>query len=195
MAVFIVDDHPLVRTALGLTIQRLSAQIEVVEVDRLAQLRPAVVRHGVPDLVCLDLQLPDAIGMSTLKAVHQMLPDTPLVVISAQPADDYADIAMEYGAAVYVEKTVGAHKLAGILSPYLVQETAEDPIAESLSDRQKEQLRMLISGMSNRQIADSLGLSVNTVKFDLWRLYKQLHVSTRTQASHLARQRRLVDSV
>ena len=189
MTFYVIDDHPLMREAIAMLLRRLSPSSVVTELDRMAVIGPAIKAQGVPDLFCLDLKLPDTHGVSGIRELKQLYPDTPIVVLSASPARDYEDLAIEAGAVLYIEKSAGAteigNELRGFLSE-IANEESPQPL-EKLSKRQKQLLVLLDKGLSNRDIAESLEISEHTVKVHLWRLFRRLNVKSRSQASHLAR--------
>jgi DNA-binding NarL/FixJ family response regulator len=193
MSIFVVDDHPLLREAVVVLIRRLSGRFHVVELDRMASIAPAVQTHGQPELICLDLKLPDSHGVSGVRELRQQMPDVPIVVLSASDARDYEDLALEAGAQAFVAKSAGAAEIGRTLRALLIKDTDEiTPPPEKLSKRQKQLVVMLDRGLSNRDIADELQISEHTVKVHLWRLFRRLNVKSRSQASHLARMRGLV---
>ncbi|MDP1740545.1 MAG: response regulator transcription factor [Polaromonas sp.] len=189
MRIFVIDDHPLMREAVVLLIRRLHTKASVTELDRLAAVTGAVEQDGMPDVICLDLKLPDTHGVSGVRELRQQFPDVPIVVLSAAPAEDFRDLSLEAGADVYIEKSAGATEISRVLKSFL--DDSSDPEAitdpEKLSKRQKQLLVMLDRGMSNRDIANELQISEHTVKVHLWRLFRRLNVKSRSQASHLAR--------
>jgi DNA-binding NarL/FixJ family response regulator len=187
MPIFIIDDHPLMREAIGLLLRRLHTQATVVELDRMAAVPAAVAEHGAPELICLDLKLPDAQGVSGIVELKQHFPATPLVVISAAPAEEFEDLAIESGADAYIQKSAGATEIANVLRVFLSDDLESMAPAQKLSKRQKQLLVMLDKGQSNRDIAEELQISEHTVKVHLWRLFRRLNVKSRSQASHLAR--------
>lgn len=189
MNIFVIDDHPLMRDAVVMLIRRLRSQDTVIELDRLDAVMPAAQQHGAPELVCLDLKLPDAIGVSGVRELKQQFPEAPLIVLSAAPAEEFEDLAIEAGADAYIQKSAGATEIANVLRVFLSGELEPYPAVptEKLSKRQKQLLVMIDTGMSNRDIAEELQISEHTVKVHLWRLFKRLNVKNRSQASHLAR--------
>ena len=187
MPIFIIDDHPLMREAISLLLKRLSTQATVVELDRLAAVPAAVAQHGAPELICLDLKLPDAQGVSGIVELKQQFPAIPLVVISAAPAEDFEDLAIENGADAYIQKSAGATEIANVLRVFLSGDLEPVAPTQKLSKRQKQLLVMLDKGQSNRDIAEELQISEHMVKVHLWRLFRRLNVKSRSQASHLAR--------
>lgn len=196
MSIFVIDDHPLMRDAVVMLLRRLRASAQVVELEKLASVSKAIAEHGEPELVCLDLKLPDTNGVSGVREIRQMLPYTSLIVLSASPASDYEDLAREAGADAYVEKSAGAAQIGKVLREFLADEPEGEnapTVPEKLSKRQKQLLVMLDRGLSNRDIAEQLQISEHTVKVHLWRLFRRLNVKSRSQASHLARTAGLLD--
>lgn len=187
MSIFVIDDHPLMREALAMLIRRLSSQANVVELDCLTAVQPAVATHGEPRLICLDLKLPDTQGVAAVAALKAQFDEASLVVVSAYPAAEYEARALESGADAYVQKSAGATEIANVLRRFLNPEGQVDTPIQKLSKRQKQLLVMIDKGMSNRDIAEDLEISEHTVKVHLWRLFRRLNVKSRSQASHLAR--------
>lgn len=189
MSIFVVDDHPLMREAIGMLIRRLSPSTPVIELDRIAVVAAAVQQHGLPALICLDLKLPDAHGVSGIRELKLRYPDVPMLVLTAMSALDYEDLAIEAGADAFIEKSAGATEISNVLRLFLSAELdIEAPISvQKLSKRQKQLLILLDKGQSNRDIAETLQISEHTVKVHLWRLFRRLNVKSRSQASHLAR--------
>lgn len=197
MSIFVVDDHPLMRDAITMLMRRVRSSSPVIELERLASVSKAIAEHGEPELVCLDLKLPDTHGVSGVREVRKLLPNTTLIVLSASPAADYEDLALEAGADAYVEKSAGAAQIVRELKEYLTDDGEDESaptVPEKLSKRQKQLLIMLDRGLSNRDIAEQLEISEHTVKVHLWRLFRRLNVKSRSQASHLARSAGLLDS-
>jgi len=198
MSIFVIDDHPLMREAVSMLLRRLRTKASIIELDRLGVVAQAVIDHGTPELICLDLRLPDTHGVSGVREMRRMFPDTSILVLSASPAVDYSDLALEAGADAYVEKSLGAAQISRVLKDFLDEDSpSEDEdgptIPEKLSKRQKQLLVMLDRGMSNREIAVALDISEHTVKVHLWRLFRRLNVKSRSQASHLARTAGLIE--
>jgi DNA-binding NarL/FixJ family response regulator len=191
--IFVIDDHPLLRESLVMLVRRISSKLQVIELDRIGAVAPAVQQYGKPDLICLDLKLPDTHGVSGVRELKAQMPDVPVVVLSASAAQDYEDLSMEAGAQSYLPKSVGATQIINKLRDFLgANEQDAEGSPQKLSKRQKQLLIMLDKGMSNRDIADELKISEHTVKVHLWRLFRRMDVKSRSQASHLARLQGLV---
>jgi len=110
--IFLIDDHPLMREALLTLLRRIDKQLQVIELDRIAAVAPAVALHGPPDLICLDLKLPDTHGVSGVRELKVQLPEVPVVVLSASSAQDYEDLSLEAGAEAYLSKSLGASAIS-----------------------------------------------------------------------------------
>ena len=187
---YVIDDHPLMREAVVMLMRRLRPGANVIELDRIGGMEAAVRQHGFPDLVCLDLKLPDTTGMSGVHEMKNRFPDAPLAVLSASPAADAEEACIEAGADIYIEKSSGAQEIGNALRALLNTDGSFEELAPTdskLSKRQKQLIVMLDRGLSNREIADELGISEHTVKVHLWRLFRRLGVKSRTQTIHYAR--------
>jgi DNA-binding NarL/FixJ family response regulator len=152
----------------------------------------------MPDLLCLDLKLPDTHGVSGVREMRAQFPNVPIVVLSASPAADFEDLSIDAGADVYLEKSYGAthltQALRALISPDSDAADANSPATspDKLSRRQRELLKHLDRGLSNRELADLLEISEHTVKVHLWRLFRRLSVKNRSQAVHWARSRGII---
>lgn len=190
MSLYVIDDHPLMREAVVMLLRRLRGGANVVELDRLGNVEMAIKTHGAPEFFCLDLKLPDTMGTSGIIALKARYPDTPLAVLSASPAVDAEEACIEAGADLYIEKSAGASEIGAALRALLSADGGFEeltPTDNKLSKRQKQLIVMLDRGLSNREIAEELGISEHTVKVHLWRLFRRLGVKSRTQTIHYAR--------
>jgi DNA-binding NarL/FixJ family response regulator len=153
-----------------------------------------VEKNGVPELFCLDLQLPDTLGMSGVQVLKAKYPDVPLAVVTSSSASEYEARCLEAGADAFIEKSNSPAQIIAALRSLLVTEeqaAIEDAATPAgptkLSKRQKQLILMLDQGLSNRDIAEKLDISEHTVKVHFWRLFRRLGVNSRTQALHFAR--------
>lgn len=190
MSLYVIDDHPLMREAMVMLLRRMRPGADVVELSHLGQLASAARNHDAPELICLDLKLPDTLGVSGVREVRSRYPDTPLAVISSEPASGSEDQCIEAGADIYIEKSAGATEITAALRTLLTPDSEPEDVDGAdtkLSKRQEQLILMLDQGLSNREIAEKLGISEHTVKVHLWRLFKRLGVNSRTQTLHYAR--------
>jgi DNA-binding NarL/FixJ family response regulator len=197
MNVYVIDDHPLMREAVVMLLRRMRPGANVVELDRIGGIDAAVKQHGAPDLITLDLKLPDTTGTSGVHELKKLFPETPLAVLSASPSEDAEEACIEAGADIYIEKSSGGQEIGNALRALLSADGQFEELAPTdnkLSKRQKQLIVMLDRGLSNREIADELGISEHTVKVHLWRLFRRLGVKSRTQTIHYARMHGLLAS-
>lgn len=192
-----MDEHPLMREALALLLQRLRPGVVVIELPGPAHLDEAIARRGPPRLFCMDLKWQAPHGLGEIQRIRQRHPITPLLVFSALPASQMRPACMAAGADAYVEKTASSSQLAEafnqIMAPSVPEACAPPaPGALRLSRRHQQLIAMLEQGLPNRDIAAQLGISEHTVKVHLWRLFRRLDVRNRTQAVHFARQNGLL---
>ena len=185
------------REAVVMLLRRMRPGANVVELDRLGGIEAAVKQHGTPDLITLDLKLPDTTGTSGVHELKKRFPETPLAVLSASPAGDAEEACIEAGADIYIEKSSGGQEIGNALLALLSADGQYEELAHTdsnLTQRQKQLIVMLDRGLSNREIADELGISEHTVKVHLWRLFRRLGVKSRTQTIHYARMHGLLTS-
>jgi len=193
MTVYVIDDHPIMRDAITMLVHRVRPGLKVVSVPKLNVLDSTVERQGIPELFCLDLKLPDTLGLSGLHTIKAKYPDVPLVIVTGSEATDYEAPCLEAGADLYLEKASNPNVIIeGLRSLLPVDEgidkaNATGPGPTKLSKRQKQLILMLDQGLSNRDIAEKLNISEHTVKVHFWRLFRRLGVNSRTQALHFAR--------
>lgn len=211
MKVLLVDDHPLILSALKAMIENLVPGVVVNAVSCAREARFTLQVQPDHDLMLLDLQLGDANGFDLLTEVRQTDPDLSVVVLSS--SDRASDVirAIDLGAMGFLPKRMTTEELAealrlvmagGIFVPTMTVNavrteeegaplpTAPSPAAETLpsfeelgiTPRQADVLTLLLQGKSNKDIARRLGLSVETIKDHVQAVLRALGVSSRTQA-------------
>ena len=189
MSIFVIDEHPLMREAVAALLRRLDHTATVLEVDSLEAALNAAQTHDTPEIICLDLLLQGHSGVAAVGAFKRSFPDVPLIVLTAAPEKTFKDLALQVGAAAFVNKSASASEISNVLRVFLKTNGEGEGTAppEKLSKRQKQLLKLLDKGMSNRDIAETLEISEHTVKVHLWRLFRRINVKSRSQATHLAR--------
>ncbi len=204
ITVLIVDDHPMVRE--GLRSMLDTEGIEVVgeagtgaeAVEKVPQLNP--------DVVLMDVRMPDMDGLAATEIVKQNSPETSVIVVSSYESKEYLRRAIEAGAAGYILKGMSRESLidavrlvrgggslvdARLLGELLREmgmegsrfEGAAEGALEALSPRELEVLQLLVQGLTNKEIAQQMHYSVGTVKNVVQRVIEKLGVSDRTQAA------------
>ena len=195
MPFFVIEDHPLYRESLATLLRRIRLGETVVELDRVGGLPASVKKHGAPEVICLDLTLSDSLGMSGVREVKHHYPNSLLIVVSEQSSDEIENQCLEAGADAYISKLSETKDLFLSLRTLLLPDSTldeDDLSASRLSKRQVQLLAALDQGLSNREIAEHLGISEHTVKVHLWRLFRRLGVKSRTQAILTARTNGLI---
>ncbi|MBM2811634.1 MAG: DNA-binding response regulator [Chloroflexi bacterium] len=188
--VVIVDDHPML---LGGTERFLAGEsgIEVAGTAADGKSAVEVVRRVLPDVLLLDVHLPDISGVEVARQVRSLVPRVAIIVLTGYDDVGYARAMLQLGARGYLRKSAtGEEILAAIRTvvdggtvglPALAQMTA-GLTDESLSDREFEVLRLLALGRRNSQIGEELVLSPKTVEFRVSRLLRKLGVRSRAEA-------------
>lgn len=204
MKILLVDDHELFREGLKLLLGDLGQDLEFVEASRVSEAtRLAATR--TPDLVLLDLHLPDATGLEALHGIRAACETTVIVALSAAEDAGLIRCVIEQGAAGFIPKD-SSHAvmmaalrlvLAGgvYLPPYLLNAKPvpasapagePHPSAGGLSGRQLEVLRRAVQGKPNKVIARELTISEATVKAHMSAAFRILGVNNRTEAVFVA---------
>ena len=192
MSMYIIDDHPLMRQAVGMLLRRLRPAAKVVELEKFSELPAAIIKNGEPELFVIDLLLPGVKGTNAVSETKGLYQNVPLVVISSMPAGEAEETCIEAGADLYIEKATPTSEISAAIHGLFAAEGGEEegtlaPGDTKLSKRQKQLIVMLDRGLSNRDIAAELDISEHTVKVHLWRLFRRLGVKSRTQTLHYAR--------
>ncbi|HEY5295717.1 MAG TPA: response regulator transcription factor [Gaiellaceae bacterium] len=196
MKIVIAGNHGLmlagVRRALG-----FQGGFEIVaEACRAEHVLPLVSRTD-PAVVLLDARLPGMDGLSCLHGLRERFPDVKVVISSTSSDPDQIQAAFSHGAAGYILATINPIDLGSAIRqavegtayhanglPAMREDTAA--AAAGLSDRELEVLQHVARGMSNKDVAAALWVTVQTVKFHLSGIYRKLAVSNRTEAARWA---------
>jgi DNA-binding NarL/FixJ family response regulator len=203
MRVVIADDHRLVLDGIRRALDE-DGDFEIVgETQSGTQVLPLVARTS-PDLVLLDVRMPQMDGLACLDEIRRRHPQVKVVMLSASTSSDLIDTALRRGASAYVVKTVNPEDLPATLRQALegnvhtavgVQDTEKSSAkALGLTEREVTILGALARGLSNDEIAKEFWVAPQTVKFHLTNIYRKLGVKNRTEATRLAYQHGLVES-
>ncbi len=196
LRVLLADDHPLMIAGIrgALTAEK---DIEIAgEATSGTQVLP-LISHSAPDVVLIDLQLPEIDGLACLERIREKYPKVKVILLSV--IDDPAEIAraLERGACAYVVKSIDPSDLAAVIRQAVAGSffcfgslnggaANKNSNGAGLSERETEILGGVARGLSNRAIAKDLWLSDQTVKFHLHNIYRKLGVSNRTEAAKYA---------
>ncbi len=203
--IMIVDDHAVFRTGLAAIIRTMPDFELVAEASTCASAL-AKARECRPDVITMDLNLPDGSGVSCTEAIHAMLPDASVLVLTVSERDRDLFAAIKAGARGYVLKHITLDELTtalrmvaageAIISPIMASRLMQEfqsPVnipkeetAINLSGRELEVLRMVAGGYANREISATLFIAEATVKAHLRSILEKLHVRNRAQAVAIA---------
>ena len=208
--VVIVEDHPLMQSALEATLKGADGFTVVGTATSGLQAEPLVSRTQ-PDLVLLDLMLPGLDGLSCLALLRERHPETTVVVLSGTEDEEIVERALSGGAAAVVRKSISPADLPVLLrqvlqgsvrfaTPRIARAVVTKATRESrldvvraeacgetgLTARELEVLEMVARGLPNRAVAEELFLSDQTVKRHLRKVYRKLGVANRTEAARTA---------
>ena len=202
ITVLIVDDHPMVREGLAGVLERHRMKI----VGLAANGRQAVEMYMSerPDVMLLDLRLPDQTGFDVARAVLGTDPRARIVILSSAQGDASIYNAISLGVRGYLLKGIDGstlaervrHVAAGgtSLSPEVAEKLTQYIASQKLSEREIEVLGLISKGKSNKEIADLLFVTDNTVKMHVKKILVKLQANDRTQAVVIAIQRGLLDA-
>ena len=192
LKLLLVDDHALLREALGLLLAQTWPGLDLLQAGNLADACSLADNHPDLRLVLLDLGLPDAQGLLSLQVLHARAPWARLVVLSAHDQPTLVLQAIEAGAAGFVPKTADLRQMqtalqrvldGGIyLPPGVGGPPPHSAVGPELTPRQRDVLALLVDGHPNKAICRQLGVSASTVKTHLEAIFRQLGVRSRTQA-------------
>ena len=200
MKILLADDHELVLQGIRRTLEGVD-DIEVVgEAHNGAQVLPLIGRTN-PDLVLLDIRMPQLDGLSCLERIRARYPDVKVVVLSASNDREQIDQALRRGASGYIVKSVNVADLAAAIrqtidgTVYHAVGLREESAGETagLTERELVILRAVSRGLSNQAIGRELWVTEQTVKFHLTNIYRKLGVANRAQAVNYAHQHGLAE--
>jgi DNA-binding NarL/FixJ family response regulator len=213
MRILIADDHALFRDGLRSLLQSQGHEV----VGEAANGRQAIELAGklVPDLVLMDVSMPELDGVAATRELTAHLPGVKVVVLTASEHNETLFDAIKAGAQGYLLKNLEAEEffellgrasqgepaLTPALARKLLQEFARPTAAENapsepdaLTDRERQVLDLMVEGVTaNRKLARSLGVSENTVKFHVRNILEKLRLNNRAQAVGYALRHRIAD--
>lgn len=204
--VLIVDDHTIVREGL-VTLFETMADLALIGEASNGLEAIKLYDELVPDVILMDLMMPEMDGISAIRSIRQSHPDAAILVLTSFKEQEMVQAAIEEGALGYVLKNITADELASairlvsqgdpVLSPEATRaliHAATNPHAPGyeLTKRELEVLALLVEGLSNAMIAERLMISSSTVKNHISHILSKLGVATRTEAVAFALQNKIV---
>lgn len=208
--ILLADDHALVREGTRRLLET-EGDFEVVGEAASGEEAIEAARHLRPDIAIVDIAMPGIGGIAATRAIKEDCPGTAVLILSAYDDEPYLMALLDAGAAGFLLKTVHGQELLkairavargeSVLQPSLAEKamrrlstndnlggrlTTQGRLAERLSEREFEVLRLAARGLPNKEIAQRLGLSVRTVHSHLANIFLKMQVGSRTEAVLLA---------
>ena len=212
LRVLLADDHPLFRDGLATLLRargmevigEASGGMDALEKSRALQ----------PDLILMDIHMPEMSGLEATRRIKTEMPKTKIIILTVSDEDEDLFEAIKSGAQGYLLKSLASRTFfelldgvahgeapitrdlaAKILEEFARQSRRQDTrnaTKEDLTDREKEVLRLVAEGSTNRAIAGKLNITENTVKYHLKNILEKLHLHNRAQVAAYATQTRLL---
>lgn len=189
--VFSVDDHPLLREGIAALVNN---QPDMVLIGQASTGGEAIqlFKEYSPDVTLLDLRLPDMSGIDTLIAIRTAFPDARVIMLTTFEGDVEIHRALQAGACGYLLKNMPPSELLDVIRlvhagkkripPEIASQLAEHMADEALTEREVEVLQQVAGGNKNRDIANKLFISEETVKVHIKHIMEKLGAADRTQA-------------
>ncbi len=205
--ILIADDHPMFREGI---VQSFASEKDFAIIGQASNGKNAIkmAKELLPDVLLLDITMPDQDGITIAKKISAAFPVIQIIMLTASENEDDLMKALKAGARGYVLKGISANELVKVvrtivaggtyISPdmanmilfELSQPSQPDPLSE-LSDREKEILKLVAKGYTNREIGTQIHLSEKTIKHYMTNILQKLHVRSRVEAALLVQKREL----
>ena len=189
--VFSVDDHPLLREGIAALVNNQPDMVLVDQASNGAEAIQLFTKH-LPDVTLLDLRLPDMSGIDTLIAIRTAFPNARVIMLTTFEGDVEIHRALQAGAYGYLLKNMPPSELLDVIRQVhagkkripaeIAAQLAEHMADETLTEREVEVLQQVSGGNKNRDIADKLFISEETVKVHIKHIMEKLGATDRTQA-------------
>lgn len=206
--VMVVDDHTVVRGGLS-TFLLAYDDLELVGEAANGAEALTVAERCRPDVVLMDLMMPEMDGATATRRLRERHPEIQVIALTSFKEDDLVQGALAAGAIGYLLKNVSADELVGAIRsahvgrPTLAPEATQvlihsathsrqQPLGHDLTERERDVLALMVTGMNNSEIADRLVVSRSTVKYHVSNILSKLQATTRTEAVAYALQQNLV---
>lgn len=199
--VFSVDDHPLLREGIAALVNSQTDMTRVAEAATGAEAIQLFKQH-LPDVTLLDLRLPDMSGIDVLIAIRSEFPEARIIMLTTFEGDVEIQRALQAGARGYLLKNMPPSDLLDVIRqvhagkkripPEIASQLLEHMSDEVLTDREIEVLRQVAEGNRNREIAEHLFISEETVKVHIKHIMEKLGAADRTQAVSIGLRRGII---
>jgi len=199
--VLVADDHPVVRAGLAAVIAQES-DLELAAAAENGARAVALFREHQPDVVLMDLRMPVLDGVEAIRTITAEFPTARIVALTTYEGDGDIRRALEAGARGYLLKDMlltevitavrAVHRGERVIPTAVAVRLAEHPPGSDLSERELEVLTLVARGLANKDVADAIGRTDETVKVHLKNVFAKLRVDDRTEAVTVALARGLI---
>lgn len=192
--VVVVDDHPMLRQGTQALLAR-TADIQVVGATGEGSAVSRLLRSQRPDVLVLDVHLPDISGVEVAKQVRAAFPDVAVLVLTGYEEVGYIRALVRLGVRGYLAKSASGDDIIGAIRAVaqgrtvLLSEGVRAALrtdAATLTEREQEVLELLVAGRRNQEMADALSVSLKTVEFHVGNVLAKLAVRSRLEAVRVA---------
>jgi DNA-binding NarL/FixJ family response regulator len=200
--ILVVDDHPLLREGIAALVGGQSDMTLVAECSNGREAVQAFRTHR-PDVTLMDLQMPEMSGLDAISAIRGEFPDARIIVLTTYSGDVQVLRALQAGARAYLLKNLvhkelldtirAVHAGKKTLSPQASYELAEHATDDALTKAEIDVLRLIAAGNANKQIADQLSISEETVKGRVKNILSKLDANDRTHAAMIGLKRGIIE--
>lgn len=197
-----VDDHPLLREGIAALIGK-QADMELVAEASNGHEALEQFRVHRPDITLMDLQMPEMSGIDAISAIRSEFPEARLIILTTHAGDVQVSRGLKAGARAYLLKGLLRKELLETIravhmghkrvSPELAAEIAEHGVAESLTPREVDVLRLVAGGNANKEVAARLSLTEETVKSHIRSILGKLGANDRTHAVAIGLKRGIIE--
>jgi NarL family two-component system response regulator LiaR len=203
--IMIVDDHTVVRSGLGAFISAVP-DLELIGEAENGEQAVARAKALLPDVILMDLMLPGMDGVSATRKIKEQNPSIQVIALTSFQEDELVQNALKAGAIGYLMKNVSSRELESAirsakqgkmtLSPEaaksLVRATQQAAETETLTEREKEILKLMVEGLNNAEIAERIVVSLSTVKYHISNILMKLGVDNRVAAVTMAIHKKMI---
>ena len=200
--ILVVDDHPLLREGIAVLVGGQTDMMLVADCSNGREALQAFRTHR-PDVTLMDLQMPEMSGLDAISAILGEFPDARIIVLTTFSGDVQVRRALQAGARAYLLKDLvhkelldtirAVHAGKKTLSPQASYELAEHATDDALSTGEIEVLRLIAAGNANKQIADQLSITEETVKGRVRNILSKLGANDRTHAATIGLKRGIIE--
>lgn len=186
ISALIIDDHRVVSEGIAKVLEA-DGRFEVLGLAASLAEAQVLARHIQPDAVLVDLRLPDSLGYNAIDTARSLFPDAKVLAITG-----YGDLARaaakRHGADAFLTKELASDKIADTLASLFPADRPDESSHNVLTRRESEVARLVAAGLSNEEVAESLSVSINTVKTHLSAVLSKLQLRDRVAlALHIHR--------